>query len=125
VGVVRNFIKRGYSDERVLSQFISREEIKDLVSNAFQKTGHFPWQDQHFARDFIPLLYEFFLPNLATPSSYCIMPFSPLVTLPFDLESRIGSGGYGEVYRAKLLEGYHDFETRVSVLSSCRCVFSL
>jgi hypothetical protein len=115
--LIQCFIERGYTDERVLSQPLEKEELEELANDASEKIGVTHWHDRHFARDFHhERQYEFLLPNL-TASDDSIMSFPILVTLPFDLEDRIGCGAYGDVFKAKLLDGYHDFETHVSVLS--------
>lgn len=112
--LIQDFIKREYTDERALLQPLQEQELEDLANNASEKLKLIQWHDQHFAKDFhYERQYEFLLPDIRTANSRERVAFNIRATLPLDLESKIGCGGYGEVYKAKLLDGYHDFETHV------------
>lgn len=116
--LIQSFIEEEYTDDRALDRPLKVEELDNLANNASQKLGLIHWHDQQFAKDFhYERQYEFLLPNVRTANNGNRATFPVIVTLPLDLECKIGSGGYGEVYKAKFLDGYHDFKTHVSLPS--------
>ena len=110
VYLLQGFVDRNYTDEMVLQESPSREDLEDLVVEFFSQwmipiafhDPHFPGE---FYFDFQP---QFILPDL--PARGSTMTLSGKCTLPLGLEEREGDG---DVYKATLLDGYHNYETEV------------
>jgi len=94
-GLIHRFFEGGYSDEWLHTKELSREQLDHLFGSP-ESGGK---ADSHIEFD----IQLFFMPIIrdAAKQQY----FSPMRTLPYTVEEKIGGGGYGNVYRVKILDG--------------------
>lgn len=111
--LLQGFVDKNYTDEMVLQEPPSEDDLEDLVVGFFsERKIPTAFHDPHFPADFhFDFQPQFILPDL--PARGGTTTFTGRCNLPLGLEKRIGSGGYGDVYKAVVLEGYHNYETEV------------
>jgi len=94
-GLIHRFLGEGYSD-----LWLHRNELNyaqlDRLFGSPESGGK---ADSHIEFD----IQLFFMPIIHGPEKQ--QYFSPMRTLPYTVEKKIGGGGYGNVYRAKILDG--------------------
>ena len=100
--LIHSFVEKRYTDELVLAHPLEQSTLEQLMTAR---------TNTDFATNFHRTQYEFLLPDIPADSN-CIYDFNMNQALPIDLKDKLGSGCYGEVYKAELLEGYHSLETQ-------------
>jgi len=94
-GLIHKFIEKGYSDQRLHEHPLERQQFDELFPSPESDGQAY----SHIEFDF----FRFFMPVVHGPDKQ--QTFLPMQTLPFEIIERIGEGGYGIVYRAKMLDG--------------------
>jgi len=94
-GLIHRFLEEGYSDEWLHTNELSREQLDGLFGSLESDKK----ADSHIEFD----IQLFFMPTIYGPAKQ--QYFSPMRTLPYTVEEKIGGGGYSNVYRAKILDG--------------------
>jgi hypothetical protein len=94
-GLIHRFLEGGYSDKWLHRNELDRAQFDELLGSP-ELGGK---ADSHTEFDFP----GFFMPTIRGPAEQ--QYFSPMRTLPYTVVEKIGGGGYGNVYRAKILDG--------------------
>ena len=113
VYLLQGFVDKNYTDEMVLQEPPSEGDLEDLAVE-FRSKREIPiaFHDPHFPSEFhFDFQPQFILPDL--PAHGSATTFTGKCSLPLGLEECIGRGGYGDVYKAVVLDGYHSYETEV------------
>ncbi|KAI5851942.1 kinase-like domain-containing protein [Tricharina praecox] len=110
--LIHSFVELGFTDESVLAHPLQQSELEQVMDDAYIRHGI---RDNHFWKTFHHhKQYEFLLPNipaLEKADADDIFTVNISRTLPINLKRQLGRGGYGDVYQAELLDGYHSLET--------------
>jgi len=94
-GLIHRFLEEGYSDKWLHTNELKRAQLDRLFGSP-ESGGK---ADSHIEFD----IQLFFMPIIHGPAEQ--QSFSPMRTLPYTVGKRVGGGGYGNVYPAKILDG--------------------
>lgn len=117
--MITTFVLGGYTDKWVLEHPLDDDELLALQEGASQRLRL--RLDTDFPRLFCDTQYQFLLPRLGkyVDPDADVQTFHYSTLLPFRFKGSMGSGAYGDVFKAELLEGYHGFDegdVKVSLL---------
>jgi len=94
-GLIHLFLEKGYSDKWLHTNELNHAQLDRLFGSP-ESGGR---ADSHIEFD----IQLFFMPTIHGPEKQ--QYFSPMRTLPYTVEEKLGGGGYGNVYRVKILDG--------------------
>jgi len=94
-GLIHRFLEEGYSDKWLHTNELDCAQLDRLFGSP-ESGGK---ADSHIEFD----IQLFFMPIIHGPEKQ--QYFSPMRTLPYTVGDKIGGGVYGNVYRAKILDG--------------------